>query len=84
LTLLDDEKLRAQRESLDERLAVAGGDIDRLPLYGVPFAVKDIIDVEGWPTTAACTAYSYVATCDAPVVARLRAAGAIVVGKNVT
>ncbi len=48
----------------------------------MPFAVKDIIDVAGWPTTAACPAYSYVAKCDAPVVARLRAAGAIVVGKT--
>jgi len=82
ITLLDDDKLRAQLEALDERLAAAGGDVDRLPLYGVPFAVKDIIDVAGWPTTAACPAYSYVADNDAPVVARLRAAGAIVVGKT--
>ena len=82
IALLDDEKLRAQLEALDERLALAGGDADRLPLYGVPFAVKDIIDVAGWPTTAACPAYSYVAERDAPVVARLRAAGAIVVGKT--
>ncbi len=82
ITLLDDDKLRAQLEALDERLALAGGDVDRLPLYGVPFAVKDIIDVAGWPTTAACPAYSYVAENDAPVVARLRAAGAIVVGKT--
>jgi allophanate hydrolase len=82
ITLLDDDKLHAQLEALDERLAQADGDVDRLPLYGVPFAVKDIIDVAGWPTTAACPAYSYVATSDAPVVARLRAAGAIVVGKT--
>jgi len=47
ITLLDDERLRAQLEVLDERLALAGGDVDRLPLYGVPFAVKDIIDVAG-------------------------------------
>jgi allophanate hydrolase len=82
ITPLDDQKLRAQLEVLDERLAAAGGDVDRLPLYGVPFAVKDIIDVAGWPTTAACPAYSYVAKHDATVVARLRAAGAIVVGKT--
>ncbi len=82
ITLLDDEKLRTQLDALDERLALAGGDPERLPLYGAPFAVKDIIDVAGWPTTAACPAYSYVAKCDAPVVARLRAAGAIVVGKT--
>jgi len=82
ITLLDDDKLRAQLEALDERLALAGGDVERLPLYGVPFAVKDIIDVAGWPTTAACPAYSYAATSDASAVARLRAAGAIVVGKT--
>jgi len=82
ITLLDDEKLRVQLAALDERLALTGGDVARLPLYGVPFAVKDIIDVAGWPTTAACPAYSYVADSDAPVVARLRAAGAIVVGKT--
>jgi allophanate hydrolase len=82
ITQLDDDKLRAQLEALEQRLDLAGGDADRLPLYGVPFAVKDIIDVEGWPTTAACPAYSYVAARDAPVVARLRAAGAIVVGKT--
>jgi allophanate hydrolase len=82
ITLLDETKLRTQLESLKKRVAAAGGDVERLPLYGVPFAVKDIIDVAGWPTTAACPAYSYVAEHDAPVVARLRAAGAIVVGKT--
>jgi allophanate hydrolase len=52
------------------------------PLWGVPFAVKDNIDVAGMPTTAACPAYAYVPQHDATVVARLRAAGAIVVGKT--
>ena len=53
-----------------------------LPLFGVPFAVKDNIDVAGWPTTAACPAFAYEAPADATVVARLRAAGAICVGKT--
>ncbi len=51
------------------------------PLWGVLFAVKDNIDVAGMPTTAACPAFSYMPEEDAPVVARLRAAGAIVIGK---
>ena len=47
-----------------------------LPLYGVPFAVKDNIDVAGLPTTAACPAFAYTPSAHAPVVARLLAAGA--------
>ncbi|TAE74495.1 MAG: allophanate hydrolase [Verrucomicrobia bacterium] len=52
-----------------------------LPLWGIPFVVKDNIDVAGWPTTAGCPAFSYVPECDAEVVRRLRAAGAIPLGK---
>jgi len=52
------------------------------PLYGVPFAVKDNIDTVGLPTTAACPAYAYQPAEDAPVVARLKAAGAILVGRT--
>ncbi len=53
-----------------------------LPLRGIPFAVKDNIDVAGLPTTAACPDFAYAPTKDATVVARLRAAGAIVIGKT--
>lgn len=53
-----------------------------LPLWGVPFAVKDNIDVAGLPTTAACPAFAYEPAQDATVIARLRAAGAIVIGKT--
>jgi allophanate hydrolase len=53
-----------------------------LPLYGIPFAVKDNIDVAGMPTTAACPAFGYVAVDSAPAVARLLAAGAICIGKT--
>lgn len=52
------------------------------PLWGVPFAVKDNIDVAGLPTTAACPDFAYPAQSDATSVARLRAAGALVIGKT--
>ncbi len=55
---------------------------DALPLFGVPFAVKDNIDVAGWPTSAACPAFTYLADKDATAVAKLKAAGAIVIGKT--
>jgi allophanate hydrolase len=57
-------------------------DATRLPLYGVPFAVKDNIDVAGIPTTAACPAFTYIPAADATTVARLKQAGAIVLGKT--
>lgn len=50
-------------------------------LYGIPFVVKDSIDVAGLPTTAACADYAYPAAEDAPAVARLLAAGAVLLGK---
>src|SRR5262245_55693826 len=53
-----------------------------LPLYGIPFAIKDNIDAAGHPTTAACRPFSYVAKESASVVERLLAAGAILVGKT--
>ena len=55
---------------------------EQLPLFGVPFAVKDNIDVAGFRTTAACEAFAYVAQEDAFAVKRLKQAGAIVLGKT--
>ena len=52
------------------------------PLWGVPYAVKDNIDVAGIPTTCACPAFAYTPATDSAVVARLRAAGALVIGKT--
>jgi allophanate hydrolase len=53
-----------------------------LPLWGIPFVVKDNIDVAGWPTTAACPEFSYVPENDAEVVRLLRAAGAMPIAKG--
>jgi allophanate hydrolase len=70
-------------EQLQEQLhALASHTPSELPLYGVPFAVKDNIDVAGWVTTAACPDFAFTAQRSAEVVLRLQAAGAVVVGKT--
>ena len=74
-----------ERATLHERAAEleaarAGGELP--PLFGVPFAVKDNIDVAGLPTTAACPAFAYTPTVDAGSVRRLLDAGAVVIGKT--
>lgn len=66
---------------IDEVLAQLPPD-RTLPLFGLPFAVKDNIDVAGWSTTAACPDFAYMAERDATVVGRLRGAGAILIGKT--
>jgi allophanate hydrolase len=74
--------LRDQAEVVaDARRLMEEGDAER-PLYGVPVAVKDNIDVKGLPTTAACPAFAYRPAADATAVARLKRAGAIVIGKT--
>jgi allophanate hydrolase len=74
--------LRDEADALAEAKALAAtGDTD-LALYGVPVAVKDNIDVNGLPTTAACPAFAYQPTKDATCVARLKRAGAIMIGKT--
>ena len=67
---------------LADRLQACDGDLSLLPLYGVPFAAKDNIDAAGFDTTAGCPDYAYTPTVDADVVARLREAGAILMGKT--
>ena len=75
--------LRDEKDAIAEAEALAANkDASALPLYGIPVAVKDNIDVAGLPTTAACPAYSYTPTRDAIAVARLRRAGAIIIGKT--
>ena len=76
---------RATPASIQESLLRARAREERgeaLPLYGVPFAVKDNSDVAGIPTTAACPAFKYVPDASSPVVDRLIEAGAIFMGKT--
>jgi allophanate hydrolase len=75
----------APRERVADQLARNQGRRDAgeaLPLFGIPFAVKDNIDVAGLPTTAGCPDFAYVPARSATAVEKLEAAGAIVVGKT--
>jgi Asp-tRNA(Asn)/Glu-tRNA(Gln) amidotransferase A subunit family amidase len=74
----------ARREA--KRLGKLADDDEFLgPLHGIPIGIKDIIDVAGWPTRCGSPLRTgHVAAADAPVVARLRKAGAIILGKTVT
>ena len=74
--------LRDEAEVIAEARALVQTGDKTLPLFGIPVAVKDNIDVEGLPTTAACPAYSYRPSRDATCVARLRQAGALIIGKT--
>jgi allophanate hydrolase len=74
--------LRDEKEALGEAERLNARDAAQLPLFGIPVGVKDNIDVAGLPTTAGCPAFSYSPSRDATAVARLRAAGAIIIGKT--
>ena len=79
---LDGEGARAQARQLTEELARSA---PRSALHGVPVGIKDLVDVEGLPTTASSRVLEgNIASSDAPVVAALRAAGAVIVGKTNT
>ena len=75
---LPDSTVLASARSVDAR--IAAGEV--LPLAGVPFAIKDNIDLAGCPTTAGCPDFAYDPAQSAGVVARLIAAGAVPVGKT--
>ncbi|MGB0092570.1 MAG: amidase family protein, partial [Solirubrobacteraceae bacterium] len=78
ITLRPERDALAAARSIDKRTARG----EELPLPGMTVAVKDNIDVAGMDTTAACPSFAYPADADAEVVARLTAAGAIVLGKT--
>jgi len=78
ISLRAEEDVLAEAARLEERLAAG----ERLPLAGLVAAVKDNIDVAGLATTAGAASYAYEPAVDATAVARLRAAGAIVLGKT--
>ncbi|ASU38029.1 allophanate hydrolase [Herbaspirillum sp. meg3] len=75
--------LKQQAAALDLMLQIKGEAVfESLPLFGIPFAVKDNIDVADMSTTAACPEFSHVPKVSATVVARLQQAGALLVGKT--
>lgn len=74
--------LKPEAEALAEAERLQAEGPQGRALWGVPVAVKDNIDVAGLPTTAACPAYAYTPSRDASAVARLKAAGAIIIGKT--
>jgi allophanate hydrolase len=78
ITLAPRERVAEQIGRIERRKA----DGEVMPLFGVPFAVKDNIDVAGLPTTAACPEFAYVPERSATVVEKLEEAGAILVGKT--
>lgn len=82
----DNYHIWIRRLSLDEMIVYAKGleekGPENLPLYGIPFAIKDNIDLAGLPTTAGCPDYAYTPNKSATVVQKLINAGAIPVGKT--
>jgi allophanate hydrolase len=74
--------LRPERDAVAAAQALEVAGPGGKPLYGLPFAVKDNIDVAGFPTTAACPDFAYVPKVSATAVAKLEAAGAICIGKT--
>jgi allophanate hydrolase len=81
IALRDEADALAEAKALAAERTANRALADR-PLYGVPVAIKDNIDVAGLPTTAACPAFAYTPKADATCVARLKRAGAIVIGKT--
>lgn len=82
ISIASAEQINTQIQELIQRSQQYSSPTQHFPLYGIPFAVKDNIDAAGFATTAAYAPRTAIAQQDAEVVQRLKAAGAIVVGKT--
>lgn len=79
ITLVPEDEALAAADELSQRYPDKSS---RPALYGIPFSVKDSIDIAGFPTTLACPSYAYTAVETAPVVQRIIEAGGILIGKT--
>ncbi|TKV61125.1 allophanate hydrolase [Nakamurella flava] len=77
ITVVERDRLLRRARDMEQHT-----DPTTLPLYGIPFGVKDSLDVAGLPTTLACPEFAYVPDSTAPAVQRLIDAGAICIGKT--
>lgn len=82
ITRVTPDELYERAENIESETDPTNVDWSDQPLYGVPFAIKDNIDSEGLPTTAACPAYQYTPTEHATVIRKLVDEGGILVGKT--
>ena len=80
ISVATDKQISEQLSHLESLVKVKG--INHLPLYGIPFAIKDNIDALGWETTAACPDFVFKSKINATVVQKLMDAGAILIGKT--
>jgi aspartyl-tRNA(Asn)/glutamyl-tRNA(Gln) amidotransferase subunit A len=78
--LIDRDGARAAAKAVDDERARG---VDRGPLHGMPISIKDLVDIAGQPTTAGSRVRDgHMATHDAPIIRRLRDAGAVLIGKT--
>ena len=79
ISVVDREAAIARAEQLE---GYSESEKQNLPLWGIPFSVKDCIDIAGVPTTSACPDFSYIASRTNPAIQRLMDAGALYIGKT--
>lgn len=74
--------LASNQQLIEQLVRLEGKRVDDLPLYGIPFAIKDNIDLAGWITTVGCPDFAYEAKTTATSVQKLLDAGAVLIGKT--